>query len=979
MGKDGKDGNDGKGGNQPPKASKPQAGSPGQKAKKDHPLFGKWVQPLIERMVTPLAVGLYVTVLFLFFALTFYKVRSQNEAGVDQNKLTSIIFRTIEALDFLLVDTRFQIRGPVPMTDSQTALVAVDDESLEIVGRWPWSRDLMAQLLETLMKYGVKAVGLDIIWSEAQRDGSEETLLRLEKEIGASSSPLSLPLKEVLEREKKRLLPDDVLAETLKKYQDRVVLGVFPTDENLRFYKPYSDYCRNEAFNFVNGSVFVRPDNITLAVEDTSDLFEPVKFNLLFGQTFADIAKKSTEAFLSRTHRASIESLTAYEKNRLKMAVNVNVMKYCDRWLVPEATTGVKDNLESDEYYDTWLKFFGFLGDPAKALAQGYVTGKLDLLAGLGPEAAVAKFKSSVLSHPVPQYSGWTINIEKFHAASLYSGSFKAEQDDDGKIRKNPLFYRTGNRIGSSFVPSLAMQTYLVAHPGYQAQVEIGVDPRHESQKTIRSFRIIDVNQPEANQEVMKVPVDGQGRLRINYAGPRESFANISAKDLLNDSPEMKINQLSLESSVVKKADYLKDKIILIGATAVGIYDLRVTPFEKNYPGPETHVTVLDNLLRQNFIRIDPSENQKMLWFLAVLGILTSAGIAFSGPLTGLIFVFASELALVFLDQFLLKKGLVATMILPALLVVSIYVVMILYKYFTEERKKKELRNTFSKYVSPSIVDEILKSPENIELGGRKQRMTVFFSDVRGFTTISEKLDPQVLADVLNRYLTPMTEIVFANKGTLDKYMGDALMAFFGAPIAYPDHAKYACRSALQSLAKLRAIQKEFADAGLPHIDIGIGINTSDMSVGNMGSDIVRNYTVMGDGVNLGSRLEGINKEYGTRIIISQFTNAEIVPDFTTREIDWVRVKGKNEPVRIFELICEGSPDETTKSCLTFFREGFDLYHQRDFAAAKLKFEQALKVKPDDQPTQLYIERCDELLAEPPPADWDGVYIMKTK
>jgi len=228
-------------------------------------------------------------------------------------------------------------------------------------------------------------------------------------------------------------------------------------------------------------------------------------------------------------------------------------------------------------------------------------------------------------------------------------------------------------------------------------------------------------------------------------------------------------------------------------------------------------------------------------------------------------------------------------------------------------------------------------------------------------------------------YLSPMTQIVFDNRGTLDKYMGDAVMAFFGAPIHYEDHAKYACRCALQSIEKLKELQKQFKEQGLPEIDIGIGINTSDMSVGNMGSDTVRSYTVMGDGVNLGSRLEGINKEYGTRIIISQFTYGDVKESFTAREVDWVRVKGKLEPVRIYELICEGKPGAEWQVCLEKFLQGFDLYHAKDFQGAKACFEQALAARPEDPVSELYIVRCDDYLAEPPPENWDGVHVMKTK
>lgn len=306
------------------------------------------------------------------------------------------------------------------------------------------------------------------------------------------------------------------------------------------------------------------------------------------------------------------------------------------------------------------------------------------------------------------------------------------------------------------------------------------------------------------------------------------------------------------------------------------------------------------------------------------------------------------------------------------------------YKYFTEERKKQELKGTFAKYVSPAIVDEILKDPGNIELGGKKVELTVMFSDVRGFTTISEKLDPRALSSLLNSYLTPMTDLVFETKGTLDKYMGDAIMAFWGAPIPLDDHPQRAATCALKMLKKLKVLQQEYANKGLPTIDIGIGLNTGDMSVGNMGSNTVRSYTVMGDSVNLGSRLEGINKEYGTRIIVSEFTQKRIAQDFITREVDWVRVKGKAQPVRIFELMgtkASGplAPEAQLLALLPEFEKGFRLYHERKFDEAVVAFTAALNTKPDDECSQLYIERCNEYLAEPPGNDWDGVYTMKTK
>ena len=928
--------------------------------KKDKPKsWPPWLTKSLDFLQSPFFVGILTTSLFVFFAHTFYQIRNQNQIDLNDKSIETAIFRGVEGLDFLLTDGRFMIRGE-KQSEAPVALLTVDDHSIEEIGRWPWSRDKIARVVDEMMKYGAKSIGFDIVFAEPQEDSRVQTLQKIESQIA-----LPADLKALFESEKSQAQPDVQLTKVIEANKDRLVLGAFPNEADQDKSEPYTDYCRNEAFNRANASKFIKLENVSFVVADSTDLFESVKFDELFTPIFSDIEQKTIQKSLKEEfQKTSVEQLTDSEKKKLQFLVNAAVMKYCDHWLVPQ----------DDAYGPMSEKFFAGL------------TSKVDVLKGMDFAKAIRTFSSKVLVYPMPQFPSWTINIDSLQNASTYTASFAAFQDNDGKIRHNPLFYRTGNRLGVSFVPSLALQTYLVAHPGYQAEVDIDYDPKDARQKKITSVTVRDVNKDAT--PVMTIPVDGQGRLKINYAGGTRMFPYVPAKEILNDKPTMKIERRVFDpeskryldkEETVNKADFIKDKSFIFGITAVGVYDLRVTPFEKNFPGPETHLNVLANLFDANFLRVDTDESRKMIWTLIGFGLLLSFAVAQSGALLGFIITLSAEVGLIFLDQWLLHRGIVATMVLPVLLIISIYVCLTLYKYFTEERKKKHLRSTFAKYVSPAVVDEILKSPENIELGGKKLRMSVFFSDVRGFTTISEKLDPQALSDVLNMYLTPMTEIVFANRGTLDKYMGDAVMAFFGAPIPFPDHAKYACRCALQSIEKLKELQKEFKEQDLPNIDIGIGINTSEMSVGNMGSDTVRSYTVMGDGVNLGSRLEGINKEYGTRIIISQFTYEDVKNAFTAREIDWVRVKGKNEPVRIFELICEGPAPAEWTVCLEKFKEGFVLYHERKFSEAKIKFQEALAARPGDPVSELYIERCDDYLHELPPENWDGVYVMKTK
>jgi len=888
---------------------------------------------------SPVTLGLAITFLFLALAWNYYDLNDRLEG--ERQLLPhwrQELFSWVEWADLKNIDSRLRFRGEAPVAPQvapQVALVAIDDRSVEDIGRWPWSRENIAHVVDELKKYGAKTVGFDIIFSEAQT---------------SSAAPGNNP--------------DAVLNQSLSQFKDHLVLGTFSEDSNSSRHSPYQDYCRNEAFLRANAAQFVKL-NTTFIVNDEADPFVDLQLEKVLTPIFTDLEQKTTEAALKNTfQKKDISSLNEYEQSQLHYFKETENMDYCQRWLTTK-----------DEYLL-----------PATQSIYHQIFEGSPLLKGYPFDQALQIFKSSVKPLPIVQNERWKINIPPIQNAADYTGGFNVDQDSDGTIRRTSLFYRTGNRIGLSFIPSLALQTYLLS-TGYRATVEINLDPKHPQQKKITQFNIVDPTK-DPEQLIAKVPVDSQGRLLINYAGGKNMYPYLPARELFNGKETAEIQQAvynpslkiwTTESRTVNKAEFIKDKTFIFGATAVGIYDLRVTPFEKNFPGPEIHLNILGNLFQQNFLSTSPNEFPQMMLVLFIFGIILSIAISQSSAIPGLIVTIVALLGTFAIDQYFLKKGILITIILPAGLIVFEYIILFFYKYLTEERKKKYLRSTFSKYVSPAIVDEILKHPENIELGGRKQHMTVFFSDVRGFTTISEKLDPQKLSDVLNRYLTPMTQIVFANKGTLDKYMGDAVMAFFGAPIEYSDHAKYACRCALQSIVQLKEIQKQFAKEELPEIDIGIGINTGDMSVGNMGSDIVRSYTVMGDAVNLGSRLEGINKEYGTKIIISEFTYAEVKNSFTCRELDWVRVKGKNEPVRIFELISEGSAEEKKMELVKIFTDGFTLYHEKKFAEALERFKKCLSIDPQDPPSELYVERCQDYLTSAPSSDWDGVYVMKTK
>jgi class 3 adenylate cyclase/uncharacterized membrane protein SpoIIM required for sporulation len=307
-------------------------------------------------------------------------------------------------------------------------------------------------------------------------------------------------------------------------------------------------------------------------------------------------------------------------------------------------------------------------------------------------------------------------------------------------------------------------------------------------------------------------------------------------------------------------------------------------------------------------------------------------------------------------------------------------VVFLVYLFIENQRykvseEKKMIQGAFQHYVAPALVSEILKNPEKLKLGGEKKEITVFFSDIRGFTSLSEKLGPEDLVLLLNNYLDIMTEIILDHKGVVDKYIGDAIMAFWGAPLDEPKHAYLGCKASLKMLEELKRLNIDLKKRGLPEINIGIGLNTNPMVVGNMGSNKRFDYTVIGDAVNLGSRLESINKQYGTNIIVSEYTRKQVIDDFEFRELDYVKVKGKDNPIRIYELISfKASGNLRLKND---FEKALNFYRQQEFTTAKELFLRL--AKEGDNPSKVYIERCEEYINNPPTESWDGVFIMTKK
>ena len=395
------------------------------------------------------------------------------------------------------------------------------------------------------------------------------------------------------------------------------------------------------------------------------------------------------------------------------------------------------------------------------------------------------------------------------------------------------------------------------------------------------------------------IPTDDHGRMLINYLGPTGTFRHYSIVDIL----EGKVSPSTFQ-----------DKIVLVGATAVGIYDLRVTPFSIHFPGVEKHANSIDNILHQRFLISPAWIGLFDLGAILFFGILLSWFLPRIRPAQGFLLTLSSLVGLLVLSHFLFVHWRIWLRILyPSLSIAFCFLGVEGYKFLIEEKEKRRIRGAFQRYVPPSVVEEILSHPGKLKFGGEKKDLTVLFSDIRGFTTYSEKYAPEQVVDILNQYLTAMVEVVFRHQGTLDKFMGDEIMALFGAPIFYPDHAEKACLTALDMVSELERLCAKWKEEGREGFEIGIGINTGDMVVGNLGSSQLFDYTVIGDNVNLGARLEAINKDYQTKfhIIISEFTYQRVRGQAQVRQLGSVMVRGKTQPVVLYELLGMDQQGET--------------------------------------------------------------------
>jgi adenylate cyclase len=559
----------------------------------------------------------------------------------------------------------------------------------------------------------------------------------------------------------------------------------------------------------------------------------------------------------------------------------------------------------------------------------------------------IQNLPNAPITNALPKFSSYNASIDILNQAAQGQGFINAVIDQDGFIRRTALLSQFQNKL----YPSLALETFRV-----YSLVE-RIEPLWLIKQNFALLTGVKIG-------TTIISTDNKSQLLIPYKGPVKSYPYTSASDIMLG----RIHDARFQQAVV-----------FIGTSAVGMADLRTTPVSLVYPGIEIHATVFDALMQPQAQPYRPD------WWLAanlvlilILGLLLSFYLPKLPPVT---MAFASALlfSLVLIANIYLWRVqyIHLPIIAPLATIVIVAMLAIAKGFYRENKQRRQVKTIFEQYVPPAHINELLNDPHASEMQGERKQLTVLFSDIRNFTNMSEGLTANQLKQLLNHYLSPITEIIFSQHGTIDKYVGDMVMAFWGAPITDQRHAHHAVSAAFAMLTCTEQLAQQFKQQGLPEIAVGIGINTGEMSVGDMGSSFRRAYTVLGDAVNLGSRLESLTKFYGVKMLVSEYTRYAAA-DFSYQIIDQVKVKGKSLPVRIYLPLALDSLTKALQQA-QLFNQFFDCYQKQQFSQAQQLLDSFKQSSDQQHLIALYQARLDHYRQNPPAETWDGTYTHSTK
>lgn len=884
--------------------------------------------------------------------------------------------RVYEVFELKLYDLRFSLRPSMEEWDGLYFL-DIDENSLTTVGQFPWPRNIYGEGLRTLADVGAGLVSFDIMFPDASPRGIDNKELDALTRKAAAGSRITPTEVEAVGVNKDRQFADGV------KYMNRVILAYTFNDEPLAY-----------------------------------DVLERQK-----SDTFIKAKKRFTELASVKVSGPKSERLKSLDEGTVKSI----------SYPIPELMTAAR----SFGFVNRYTDIDGVIRKVQLVrVFEGRLYFNLALVmlmdASQTPMSRVEVIPGRHIilrgaHHPLSQkVEDITIPIDdKGMMYVTWAGSGKGKEGRrERTFHLVPFYALLEYKENAEFVRGLfdeedARKADELA--GLQQQLEGfteelgGADP--ETKKML-SAGMEEVNRKIAAATANPLLADLEKQMKTvreeygtSGAGPRraELWKRISAlkkkmnrtrleylgnydKEIAAAKKELKRTRSAALGKDLKNLEYartamdlairvedLSDRITLTGLTATGTQDIGAIPLHNEYARVGTYHNTINTIVQKQFIsRVNWPLNLLLMLVIALgMGYVIKRLDAKRSLVTMLVTFILLNLAVMLVfalfNVWMQQLGIVLSMFLPSSAIVAI-------KFMREENQKRFIKNAFSFYLSPTVIDEIIKDPESLELGGEDREITIFFSDIKGFSTISEKLTPQDLVKRLNEYLTEMTDVILKYNGTVDKYIGDAIMAFYGAPVLMPDHATKACRAAVDMKKRLRELQETWRKAGLEPIFARMGIHSGKATVGNMGSRTRMDYTAMGDAVNLASRLEGANKSFDTAAMISGSTYEAAKESIEARILGKIRVVGKSESVPIYELLgMKAALPDYMYDMLEKYNAGRSYFIKRDWKQAISYFRQAIKVLPDDGPSRVYVEKCEEYMKSPPPRGWDGVFVLKSK
>ncbi len=892
-----------------------------------------------------------------------------------------------QRLEFLSLDARFNLRPPIE-THPKIATIDIDDTALREEGRWQdWTRDKHARITDIVRHGNGAQLGIDILFPEES-----------EKVVGIDDISYARSIEEVLAAFRDY---DQELARAAEKGKNVYLIATFAQDvrvdssefPDLR-YSESSVAGREhlERFREKSGALRVKRETVEpiLSAPSPTEIPIPRLVENARGVGFAQIVKEADGVVRKYPTFIRCDYPPDEDADYTHLYPSLGLRMACDYLHVPLESLKVRPG----EYIEV----------PGACMSDG---SKRDLYIPINARGEMVinwagDYKETFRHFP---YSS-LIRLDEERILQEVK-QFLSAQDPSIFTRLSDLVVAVYDEFSDA--PNLptyvAFALCIYGADWYELMIEQEGIEKLEASHFSKLFGISPEEDPALYDDQRLVFENtrlNMSVLRLLSERPTYTLSEVSA--LLEASPEAVGESYAVVAPLSQRggpskmdrplfflppalvnenplsSEDLRDGIFFYGLTATGTHDLSPMPYSSRYPMVGALANVFNTIVTDQFIA-QLAVHWRLPLFLIIgfcAGFILSSSTAIRGSVFTVLFLTAY---LLLAYELFATRGVWIEVVGPIGIVVLSDAAIVWYKFSTAEKKRKFIKNAFSHYMNPAVVEEIAKNPDMLELGGKKMELTAFFSDVASFTSISEKLTEHEIVELLNEYLTEMTEILLKHYGNLDKYEGDLIMAFFGAPIHFPDHATRACYTALEMQEKLVHLREKWRSENRPELRARIGINTGPMIVGNMGSKNRFDYTVMGDAVNLASRLEGVNKQYSTKIMISEFTLEHCKSDIISREIDLIRVKGKEIPVRIHEVLAragDGISDEH-RSVLEHYSRGLEAYRLRNWEQGIAEFQLALDIKPDDGPSLTYLKRCREYLESPPPDDWDGVYVMTTK